>query len=201
MARRLACTGLTALQQPAFLQQLAPLAQLGCSSGASRHYSRRSEEEEQPQQQEQQQGQQQALPSLPSLLRASSGAGRTLLPTMGLQAPGSAWGNLQQVRGMAGGGLDPTTAENTWLAYKSKYAEEKPNDLGQAMYALILTFGFSWWLNSIFAYPPRVALMLGVVFCECAPRTSRSAEQLPTRDQRGAWGARSELFHAPRGST
>lgn len=76
------------------------------------------------------------------------------------------WG---QSRGMAGGppGAGPHTEENTWIEYRTKYAFAKKNDLGQAMMALILTFGFSAVLIDLFAYPSRVITMMGLVFCEC----------------------------------
>jgi hypothetical protein len=51
--------------------------------------------------------------------------------------------------------------------FRSKYAYEKPNDLGAGMYALILVFGFGWLMADVAAYPPRVVAMLALTFCEC----------------------------------
>lgn len=72
-----------------------------------------------------------------------------------------------QLRSMAGGPVQSsTTDEDTWSVFRTKYAVEKRNDLSQAMYSLILVFGFAAITHDFYQYPPRVIAMMGLVFCE-----------------------------------
>jgi hypothetical protein len=72
----------------------------------------------------------------------------------------------QQLRFMAGSPESSVTSEDTWSVFRKKYAVEKRNDLSQAMYALILVFGFATLTHDFHTYPPRVVAMMGLVACK-----------------------------------
>jgi hypothetical protein len=72
----------------------------------------------------------------------------------------------QQLRFMAGSPESSVTSEDTWSVFRKKYAVEKRNDLSQAMYSLILVFGFATLTHDFYGYPPRVVAMFGLVFCK-----------------------------------
>ncbi|MEW5301687.1 MAG: hypothetical protein WDW38_002707 [Sanguina aurantia] len=70
-------------------------------------------------------------------------------------------------RAMAGAAGPPPPGNSTdnWAAMRESYNFASPNGLGSAYYAMILVFGFAWYVQDMYALPPRViAMMMAVYF-------------------------------------
>lgn len=69
-------------------------------------------------------------------------------------------------RAMAGAAGPPPPGNSTdnWAAMREAYNFNSPNGLGSAYYAMILVFGFGWYVHDMHTLPPRVIAMAMAVY-------------------------------------
>ena len=70
-----------------------------------------------------------------------------------------------EARGMSSVPSGGQVGGNSWTKYREASGGiVKPNSLGGAYYVLILVFGFGALTKDLYAYPPRVLAVMGLVF-------------------------------------
>jgi hypothetical protein len=70
-----------------------------------------------------------------------------------------------QAHGMSSAPSGGQVGGNSWTKYREASGGiAKPNSLGGAYYALIVVFGFGAMTKDLYAFPPRVLGVMGLVF-------------------------------------